>query len=188
MANQYLAFYKPYGVISSFTDPEAQGRPNLSDYIPVAGVYAAGRLDKKSEGLMLLTDDGQFNHRITHPDYEHNKTYYAQLEGVIEIEAVEQLSQGISLGDFRTLPAKVRIISEPEIPPRPVPVRGYHPTSWLEIVLREGKKHQVRRMTAAVGYPTLRLIRIAMGKLTLQGLLPGEWRHLNTEEIKMLSA
>jgi len=187
MPGNYLVFYKPYGVLSSFTDPEGQGRPCLADYIPIPGVYAAGRLDKNSEGLMLLTDDGQLNHRITHPDFEHTKTYFTQVEGTIGEEAVETLSQGLALGDFHTLPADVSIIPEPDLPPKSVPVRDYHPTSWLKITLREGKKHQVRRMTAAVGYPTLRLFRIAIGELTLEGLKPGEWRYLDSKEVQLLT-
>jgi 23S rRNA pseudouridine2457 synthase len=179
-----IVFYKPYGVLSSFTDSE--GRPTIHQFVPVADVYAAGRLDLKSEGLLLLTDDGGLIHKLTHPRYEHPKVYVAQLEGLITQEAVQQLQNGVIISGYETKPAQAEIISEPELPPRPVPVRDYHPTSWLKIVLREGKKHQVRKMTAAVGFPTLRLVRIAIGPLNLGNLKPGEWRYLTISEIKQL--
>jgi 23S rRNA pseudouridine2457 synthase len=181
---KYIAFFKPYGVLSSFTDPE--GRPTIGDYVPVAGIYAAGRLDLKSEGLLLLTDDGEMIHNLTHPRYDHSKTYLAQVEGVATAQAVEPLSEGVVISGYQAKPADVEIIQEPELPARPVPVRDYHPTTWLRIILREGKKHQVRKMTAAVGFPTLRLVRIAIGPLKLGNLQPGEWRYLTPIEVQKL--
>lgn len=192
---RYLIFHKPYGVLSTFTDPS--DRPTLAGFIPVRGVYAAGRLDFKSEGLLLLTDDGDLVHRLTDPRYEHPKTYLAQVEGEITPEAVEQLRRGVNLGGLKTRraresitetlrPLQAEIIPEPDLPPRPAPVRAYHPSSWLRIVLKEGKKHQVRRMTAAVGFPTLRLVRIAIGSLALGDLQLGEWRDLSPDEVARL--
>lgn len=181
---RYIAFYKPYGVLSTFTDSE--GRLTISQFVPVADVYAAGRLDLKSEGLLLLTDDGDLIHKLTHPRYEHPKTYLAQVEGLITQEAVDKFKQGVVISGYETKPAQAEIISEPKLPPRPVPVRDYHPTSWLKIILREGKKHQVRKMTAAVGYPTLRLVRIAIGPLNLGNQESGEWRDLTATEIIQL--
>ena len=181
---KYIAFFKPYGVLSSFTDPE--GRPTVGDFVPVDGVYAAGRLDLKSEGLMLLTDDGELIHELTHPRYDHPKTYFAQVEGLPTAQEVETLSKGVVISGYHTKPADVEIIPEPELPARPVPVRDYHPTTWLKIVLREGKKHQVRKMTAAVGYPTLRLVRVAIGPLGLGKMQPGDWRYLRPSEIQKL--
>lgn len=190
-----LLFNKPYGVLSRFTDSE--GRPTLAQYIPVPGVYVAGRLDAKSEGLLVLTDDGNLLHRLTHPRFSHPKTYWVQVEGIVSPEAARQLERGITLRvasrrrggkkiPQRLFARRARCIPPPDIPPRPVPVRDYHPTSWLEIVLTQGKKHQVRRMTAAAGFPTLRLIRVAVGALTLEHLAPGEWRYLSPDEVRAL--
>jgi 23S rRNA pseudouridine2457 synthase len=176
----YLAFYKPYEVLSQFTD--SQGRATLSDYIRITGVYAAGRLDFRSEGLLVLSDDGVFIHHLSDPQYEHEKTYFAQVEGVITPDAIRMLSENIVLPDLQRFHACAELIPEPDIPPRSKPVRDYHPTSWLRITLKEGKKHQVRRMTAAVGYPTLRLIRVAIGPVSLGELKPGEWRRLTNDE------
>jgi 23S rRNA pseudouridine2457 synthase len=181
---RYLAFYKPYGVLSTFTD--AESRPTLKDFIPVAGVYAAGRLDYDSEGLLLLTDDGALIHRLTDPRFDHPKTYFVQVEGMVTQAALKQLRQGVRLRDGTTKPAEAEIISEPDLPPRPKPVRPYHPKTWLKIALREGKKRQVRRMTAAVGFPTLRLVRAAIGSLTLAGLQTGEWRPLTKPAVRRL--
>jgi pseudouridine synthase len=178
--SRYLLLNKPFNVLSSFTDP--QGRATLADYVPVPGVYAAGRLDYDSEGLLLLTDDGELIHRLTDPRHEHPKTYYVQLEGLVTEEAAAMLAQGVVLRGLRTRPAEAEIITDPGLPARPVPVRAYHPTSWLKVILREGQKRQLRRMTAAVGFPTLRLVRWAIGPLTLDGLAPGEWRELKRLE------
>lgn len=179
MAN-YILFNKPFEVLSQFTDQK--GRSTLKEYIPVKGVYAAGRLDYRSEGLMFLSDDGPLIHRMTSPGYEHPKTYFAKVEGVATPEAVASLNQEILLPGLQTRQALAEIVGDPGFPPRPTPVRDYHPTTWLRIVLYEGKKHQVRRMTAKVGYPTLRLVRYAIGDLTLEGLSPGEWRPLSAAE------
>jgi 23S rRNA pseudouridine2457 synthase len=181
---RYLIFNKPYEVLSTFTDEG--DRTTLKQFIPVPGVYSAGRLDYKSEGLLLLTDDGALAHRMTHPRHEHPKTYLVQVEGLITTEAVETLRQGMIIKGEKTLPAEVETIPEPALWPRPVPVRDYHPTSWLKIVLREGKKRQIRHMTAAVAFPTLRLVRVAIGPIQLGNLEPGEWRELEAGEIKML--
>ena len=185
MSYRYLKFFKPYGVLTSFTDEE--GRPTLKDYIPVPGVYAVGRLDLDSEGLMLLTDDGRLAHRLTHPRYEHPKTYLVQVEGIPTDEALGRLRRGVVIKGERTLPADVeRLPAEPDLPPRAKPVTPHGPTAWLRIVLREGRKRQIRHMTAAVGYPTLRLVRVAIGPLALDGLAPGEWRDLTREEVQKL--
>lgn len=181
-----ILFNKPFNVLSAFTD--TAGRATLAVYIPVPGVYAAGRLDYDSEGLLLLTDDGGLIHSLTDPRHEHPKTYYVQLEGLVTQTAVQQLQAGVMLRGLRTRPSEAEIIDDPGLPPRPVPVRAYHPTSWLKVVLREGQKRQLRRMTAAVGFPTLRLVRWAIGPLTLAGLAPGQWRHLTAQETATLGA
>jgi 23S rRNA pseudouridine2457 synthase len=182
--HKYLLFYKPYAVLSTFTD--SSGRSTLKDYIPVPGVYAAGRLDYKSEGLLLLTDDGPFIQHLIDPHNEHPRTYFVQIEGVISNEAIDRLRNGVELSGRMTKPTVIKSIKEPELPSRPVPVRNYHPTSWVKIVLYEGKKHEIRRMTAVVGIPTLRLIRFAIGKLTIDKLQPGEWRELTKIELEQL--
>lgn len=182
-----LIFCKPYKVLSSFTDPD--GHSTLSDYVDVPGVYAAGRLDYDSEGLLILTSDGRLAHRITHPHYKLLKTYLVQVENIPAETALNQLRQGVVIKGERTRPAEVAILpAEPEIFPRSEPVRFRPtiPTAWLQIGLREGRKRQIRHMTAAVGHPTLRLIRIAIGPITLGALNPGEWRDLSGDEIKTL--
>jgi 23S rRNA pseudouridine2457 synthase len=183
---KYLAFHKPYAVLSKFTDSE--GRKTLKDYIPIARVYPAGRLDFHSEGLLLLTDDGQFIKLVTDPRFNHPKNYLAQVEGIISAGAIKALQTRILLPGIQTKLVKVESIQEPDLFPRSKPVRDYHPTSWLKIILTEGKKHQVRRMTAAVGFPTLRLIRVSIGKISIGSLTPGEWRYLNHAEIKSIQS
>ena len=182
-----LLLNKPYGVLCQFSD-EA-GRTTLKDYVPVPGVYAAGRLDTDSEGLLLLTDDGALQHHITDPRHKQPKTYLVQVEGEPDAAALAQLRAGLDLGDFRTRPCEARLIAEPDwLWPREPPVRFRKtvPTSWLEIVLREGKNRQVRRMTARIGFPTLRLLRIAIGPWTLAGLAPGQWRQLPLPALPVL--
>ncbi len=182
---KYILFYKPYGVLSQFTD-EGTGRPTLKDYLPVADVYPAGRLDRDSEGLLLLTDDGALAHRLTHPQRHVEKTYWAQVEGVPDETALAQLRQGVTVKGYQTLPCTAEAIPDPRLPPRPKPVTPNGPAAWLEIRLREGKKRQIRHMTAAVGLPTLRLVRVGIGPLTVAGLGPGEWRVLTEGEVRAL--
>ena len=169
---------KPFNVLCQFTD--TKGRGTLADYVDVANVYAAGRLDYDSEGLVLLTDDGSLQARIASPRFKLPKTYWVQVEGAISDEALDALRHGITLNDGPTRPAQARRMSAPDLWPRQPPVRERRqiPTSWLELTLSEGRNRQVRRMTAAVGYPTLRLIRWAVGDWTLQDLAPGESRSL----------
>lgn len=174
-----LLLNKPYGVLCQFTDEG--GRATLKDHVPVPGVYAAGRLDTDSEGLLLLTDDGGLQHRIADPRHKLPKTYLVQVEGVPDEAALSRLRAGVDLGDFVSLPCGARVVPEPDwLWPRDPPVRFRKtvPTAWLEIVLREGKNRQVRRMTARVGLPTLRLLRVAIGDWTVGGLLPGQWREV----------
>ena len=171
---------KPYGVLSQFT-PEGKWRA-LDEFIPLKGVYVAGRLDADSEGLLILTDDGKLQARIADPKHKLEKTYWAQVEGVPDEAALSQLRAGIQLSDFTARPAKVRLIDQPEgLWPRDPPIRyrAAIPSSWLEIRISEGKNRQVRRMTAAIGYPTLRLIRAAIGKQNLTGLGLGQWRQID---------
>ncbi|PWH12178.1 MAG: pseudouridine synthase [Anaerolineae bacterium] len=181
-----LLFYKPYGVLSQFTD-EGTGHRTLREYISVPNVYPAGRLDRDSEGLLLLTDDGRLAHDLTHPQRHVEKTYWVLVEGEPTEEKLTALRRGVPIkGGYLTQPAKVCVISEPALPPREKPVTPHGPTAWLEIRLREGKKRQIRHMTAAVGLFTLRLVRVAIGPLRLEGLQPGEWRFLETDEVRML--
>jgi 23S rRNA pseudouridine2457 synthase len=178
---RYLAFYKPFEVLSQFTDQ--RGRRTLKEYIPVEAVYPAGRLDYRSEGLLILSDDGLFIQRLTDPDYNHPKIYLAEVEYIASPENVSRLETEILLPDIQTRTARAEIIQPPDLPPRPVPVRPYHPTSWIRITLYEGKKHQVRRLTAAIGHPTLRLVRIAIGSIDLGTLEPGRWRDFTHKEL-----
>jgi 23S rRNA pseudouridine2457 synthase len=174
-----IAFNKPFGVACKFS-PEPN-RKTLADYVGVTGVYPAGRLDTDSEGLLLLTDDGVLQARITDPKHKLPKVYWAQVEGRPSQAAISQLRQGVNLGDFTTQPANAKLIQEPEqLWPRDPPIRhrAKIPTSWLELTLREGKNRQVRRMSAKVGFPTLRLIRAAIGKVRVNGLAPGAWREI----------
>lgn len=178
---RYILFHKPYGVLSQFTD-EGTGHPTLKQYIPVAGVYVAGRLDRDSEGLLLLTDDGQLISQIIHPQRHVEKVYWVLVEGEPTPEKIAQLEGGVVIKGYRTRPARVRVMPDPNLPPRPKPVTPHGPTAWLEIRLREGKKRQIRHMTAAVGLYTLRLVRVAIGSLTLGNLQPGEWREISAQE------
>lgn len=176
-----LALNKPYDVLCQFT--AEPGSDSLANYVDVKGVYPAGRLDKDSEGLVLLTDDGRLQARIAEPVYKLPKTYWVQVEGVPDETSLTQLRTGVTLKDGVTAPATVSATKEPEIWPRvpPIRIRAAIPTSWLTITITEGRNRQIRRMTAAVGYPTLRLIRYAIGPWTLDGLLPGQWRRLRQE-------
>lgn len=189
MSLRSIAFNKPYGVLPCFTDPA--GRPTLADYIKVPDVYAAGRLDQDSEGLLILTSDGTLAHRITGPQHKLPKVYLVQVERIPDHKAITQLCQGVELAGRRTRTAKVRLlVEEPSLPERPVPIRfrKHVPTAWLEMTIHEGMNRQVRRMTAAVGHPTLRLIRIAIGAVHLGDLKPGEWRDLREDDISDLSS
>ena len=185
---RYLLLNKPYDVMSHFTDQE--GRSTLADYVPLAGVYAAGRLDRDSEGLLLLTDDGWLIRRLTDPQFAHPRRYLVQVERQPCEDALASLRAGVTISGRRSRPADVQLLSnEPSLPPRPIPVRYRKsvPTAWLRMTLTEGRKRQVRRMTAAVGHPTLRLVRIGIGSLSLEGLAPGEWRELTRTELDRLA-
>jgi 23S rRNA pseudouridine2457 synthase len=182
-----LAFFKPFGVLTKFTDQE--GRPTLADYIDVPDVYAAGRLDMDSEGLLLLTDIASLAKHITDPKHEREKVYLAQVERIPDEAAIRKLRQGVEIQGYRTRPAQAHVLTEePDLPPRPVPIRyrANIPTAWIQVTLHEGKNRQVRRMTAAVGHPTLRLVRIAIGPISLGNLQPGEWRELSAQEVRAL--
>jgi len=180
-----VLFNKPYGVLTQFTDNA--GRSTLKDYIDLNGIYAAGRLDKDSEGLVILTDDGRLQHRISHPRKKMEKTYWVQVEGLPGEGTLEHLRQGVKLRDGITLPAEVRKIPEPSIWPRQSPIRfrAKIPATWLELKITQGKNRQIRRMTAAVGFPTLRLIRYAIGPWSLNGLAPGQWKTVQLENISI---
>lgn len=188
----YILFYKPYNVLCQFTDnnPKASERQTLKDYIAVPNVYSVGRLDLDSEGLLLLTDNPKVKHRLTDPSFAHPRTYLTQVENIPNGQALQKLEQGIIIQGKKTKPATINLLPEaPQIPPRNPPIRYRQniPTAWLEITLTEGRNRQVRRMTAAIGYPTLRLIRVSIGinsqhQLTLENLEPGQWRFLTKIE------
>src|SRR6187402_805444 len=171
-----VLFNKPFGVLSQFTDGE--NRPTLAQFIKLPNVYPAGRLDHDSEGLLLLTDDGQVQHHISHPAHKLPKTYWVQVEGAPNSYALTKLRQGVELNDGITLPAEARLIPTPKLWERDPPIRSRVniPTQWVEIIITEGKNRQVRRMTAAVGHPTLRLVRVKIGNWTLEGIAPGEYK------------
>jgi pseudouridine synthase len=184
---RYLKLFKPYDVLTQFTDQV--GRVTLKSFVDVPDVYPVGRLDRDSEGLLILTDDGRFAHRMANPRFDHPKTYWAQVEGIPDTLAIASLKRGLTLNDGPTKPALARVLDgEPLLPERPVPIRFRKnvPTCWLELILREGRNRQVRRMTAAVGYPTLRLVRVAIGSIHLDDLQPGEWRDLEADELSSL--
>lgn len=180
---KYVAFYKPYGVLCQFSGEEND--KTLADFNLPKEIYAAGRLDKDSEGLLILTNDGVFNQRLTNPKFEKEKTYWVQVEKVPDEKKLEILSKGVIIKNYKTLPCHVRVIEEPQVPDRDPPIRFRKnvPTCWLEITIREGKNRQVRRMTAAIGHPTLRLIRYQMGNINLKNLNPGEWVEVNKKDI-----
>ncbi len=178
-----ILFNKPYNVLCQFTDTDEQHncpRENLSHYLSIAGVYPAGRLDRDSEGLLLLTDSGTLQHQLAHPKHSKEKSYWVQVDGAINNQAINQLRAGVTLNDGMTRPARARKITEPALWPRTPPVRFRKdiPTSWLELTITEGKNRQIRRMTAAVGFPTLRLIRHRIGQWTLAQLAPGQYQQL----------
>ncbi|NWF58924.1 MAG: pseudouridine synthase [Fischerella sp.] len=185
---RYLLFYKPYGVLSQFTK-DTPTRSTLKDYISIPDVYPVGRLDWDSEGLLLLTNYGQLQYRLLNPRFGHKRSYWVQVERIPDATALKKLEEGVAIQDYRTRPAKVQLLSqEPIVPDREPPIRFRKnvPTAWLEMTLTEGKNRQVRRMTAAVGFPTLRLVRFAIAHLHLDGLQPGQWRDLTSNELKLL--
>jgi 23S rRNA pseudouridine2457 synthase len=185
LAYRYILFYKPHGVLCQFSG----ARLTLKKFVPLGDIYPAGRLDRDSEGLLLLTDDGALQHRLTDPKAGHPRAYWVQVEGIPSQSVLRELARGVVIQGYRTRPADVRRLQEePRLPPRDPPIRFRKtvPTSWIEIMLIEGRNRQVRRMTAAVGHPTLRLVRVAIGDLRLEGMQPGEWREITPQELKNL--
>ena len=180
---KYIAFYKPFNVLSQFTGE--MNDHTLAEFGMPKEVYAAGRLDKDSEGLLLLTNDGPFIKKLLEPENEKEKTYWVQVENIPSEESLSKMRQGLSIQNYKTLPCQVKLMSEPDVPERNPPIRQRQsiPTCWLEIKLIEGKNRQVRRMTAAIGHPTLRLIRFGIGKLTLRDLKPGQWCEVAKQSI-----
>ena len=186
--HRYIIFYKPYGVLSQFSKDTPE-QSTLQDYISIPDVYPVGRLDADSEGLLLLTNHGQLQHRLCHPQFGHSRTYWVQVDRIPDAAALNKLEQGVTIANYHTQPAKVKLLPEaPLLPDRipPIRFRKNVPTAWLEMTLTEGKNRQVRRMTASVGFPTLRLVRIQIAHIELDTLHPGQWRDLTPEEIKIL--
>ncbi len=185
---RYLLLYKPFGVLTQFTDRTVPPRPTLADYVPIPHVYSAGRLDADSEGLLLLTDDGRLKNRLMQPEFAHTRTYYVQVEGIPDDRALQELSAGVLVQGEWTRPAEAKRIAEPALEARvpPIRFRAAIPTSWISLTLTEGRNRQVRRMTAAVGFPTLRLVRWSMENLTIAGMTPGQWRDLSGPELRSL--
>lgn len=184
-----IAFWKPYDVLSQFTDRANPPRATLADYIDLPGVWGAGRLDRDSEGLLVLSDDPRLRTTLTEPRHHVPRTYWAQVEGIPDDQALASLRTGVVIKGQRTRKAEAsRLASEPELPPRSVPIRVRKsvPDSWIELRLTEGRNRQVRRMTAAVGHPTLRLVRWSIGPITLDRLAPGQWRELDASEVAAL--
>jgi 23S rRNA pseudouridine2457 synthase len=189
MNNRYIIFHKPYGVLSQFTQ-ESPKHITLKEYINVPDIYPVGRLDWDSEGLLLLTNDGQLQHRLAHPRFGHRRTYWAQVERIPDADAIYKLQTGVEIQDYRTRPAQVRLLlEEPPVNERipPIRFRKSVPTAWLEMTLTEGKNRQVRRMTAAVGFPTLRLIRVSIANIQLDDLASGQWREITPLELTKLN-
>lgn len=185
MPFRYIIFNKPYGVLSQFSGE----RQTLRHFIPVKNVYPVGRLDQDSEGLLLLTDDGALQHRLCDPKFQHPRTYWIRVERLPDAQALRRLREGVTIQGYRTRRARVALLEpEPPLPAREPPVRFRKtvPTAWIEITLTEGRNRQVRRMTAAVGHPTLRLMRVAIGDLRMEGLASGDWRELTAAEIATL--
>jgi 23S rRNA pseudouridine2457 synthase len=179
-----ILFYKPDLVLSTFSDSE--GRETLKDYISLEEIYSAGRLDYESEGLLVVTGDGDLINRLTDPAHHQVKTYLAQIEGIADEAKLKTLEKGIQLKDYKTLPCKVMIVEPPSLPDRRKPLTPHGPTFWIRIQIHEGKKHQVRHMTAAVGFPCLRLIRVTIGSIGIEDLKPGQWRELSPQEVQNL--
>ena len=186
---KYIIFYKPYGVLCQFTDDSASPRPTLKEYIDIPEVYSVGRLDFDSEGLLLLTNDGQLKHRLIDPQFEHTRTYWVQVDGIPTADALQRLRDGVTIQGYHTKPAIAKLLdAEPDLPVREPPIRfrANIPTAWIELILTEGKNRQVRKMTAAVGFPTLRLVRVAIAHLRLADLEVGQWRMLTESELQKL--
>jgi len=181
---KYILFYKPDGVICQFSEHEEHH--NLSEFIPIKDVYPAGRLDTDSEGLLLLTNDGNLSHRLTDPKRHCAKVYYVQVEGQVTEKGINLLEKGVMVKRYLTLPCRAEMIDDPFLPTRRKEITPHAATSWLRITLYEGKKRQIRHMTAMIGFPTLRLVRVAIGPLNMNGLNPGQWRLLTLPEIKLL--
>ena len=182
----YILFFKPFGVLSQFSP--MPGKKTLKDFGPFPpDVYSVGRLDANTEGLLLLTNDNNVKHRLTDPKFNHARTYLVQVEGTPDEESINRLEKGVVIDGKRTKPAQAMLLAEaPNLPPRPVPIRYRKsvPTAWIELTLREGRNRQVRKMTAAIGYPTLRLVRTKIGQIGIGTLKPGEWRRLAGQEVE----